>query len=611
MRVLAFVLTLLFLPLMVVAQINWGSAQVAGSGINFASQLCAADFDGDGDMDLAAPDGEPYYNAKIHMYENLGGGDFADHILVTGLVSPRGVNAVDLDQDGDMDLLCTDRAVNGLVFWLENDGTGDFTYHLAGNNLDGGERSCAADFDDDGDLDLASVESGNNSDWDVSWWENDGSQNFTRHLVDEDFWGATHVNTTDLNQDGRVDILATSGYAENWGKVTWYMNMGDGTFERHIVLDQFDRAGNPVAADMNGDGILDLLATSADLNTVAWLEGDGTPEDGGWIEHDLTTTYQQAHGLNVADLDGDGAMDIVTCAWTGDQVSWWQNDGTGVFTEYLIAAFEGPTDVIATDINGDDLLDVVATSTDLDRIAYWEQGGETVPVMLNLTGQNTTVPMNGGLVRYTVTIQNNLDRVFAGTWFWTNVTLPNGNVFGPLMQLPVVIRPYLNASVPGITQYVPGYAPGGTYQLNGYLGFIGNPDLQVTDSFSFIKAGPSPELDQVEFNPDDWAATGTFETVTAAEDGLAIPTEFSVSRAYPNPFNPSTSLTVTLPDAANLRVAVYNVAGQLVATLANGHTGAGSHQLSFNAAHLSSGIYFVHTQVDGAVMGVQKVTLMK
>ena len=88
-------------------------------------------------------------------------------------------------------------------------------------------------------------------------------------------------------------------------------------------------------------------------------------------------------------------------------------------------------------------------------------------------------------------------------------------------------------------------------------------------------------------------------------------TEYSLSTAYPNPFNPTTSLTLAVPKAGYVSVQVYNIMGQAVATLASGYMDANtSTPLTWNASNVSSGMYFVKAEAEGFVT-TQKLLLMK
>ena len=86
--------------------------------------------------------------------------------------------------------------------------------------------------------------------------------------------------------------------------------------------------------------------------------------------------------------------------------------------------------------------------------------------------------------------------------------------------------------------------------------------------------------------------------------------EFSLSSAYPNPFNPTTSMTLAVPVAGKVSVQVYNIMGQVVATLISGHMNASTYTLTWDASSVSSGIYFVKAEAVGSVT-TQKLVLMK
>ena len=91
---------------------------------------------------------------------------------------------------------------------------------------------------------------------------------------------------------------------------------------------------------------------------------------------------------------------------------------------------------------------------------------------------------------------------------------------------------------------------------------------------------------------------------------IVSPATFSLGDAYPNPFNPSTSIALDVSDAGNVNVAVYNLMGQAVATLAEGYMNAGSYTLTWDASNQVSGMYLVRAETAGFV-STQKLLLIK
>ena len=101
----------------------------------------------------------------------------------------------------------------------------------------------------------------------------------------------------------------------------------------------------------------------------------------------------------------------------------------------------------------------------------------------------------------------------------------------------------------------------------------------------------------------------------ASADGMVTLTttevnDFSVSNAYPNPFNPSTSIELNLNKDSYVSVSVYNVAGQLVDQVFAGNLSSANHRFTWNAGFVSSGVYFMNIQVDD-VLETKKLMLVK
>ncbi|MFI5407079.1 MAG: T9SS type A sorting domain-containing protein, partial [Nitrososphaerales archaeon] len=88
------------------------------------------------------------------------------------------------------------------------------------------------------------------------------------------------------------------------------------------------------------------------------------------------------------------------------------------------------------------------------------------------------------------------------------------------------------------------------------------------------------------------------------------PNTYSLEQNYPNPFNPSTIISFSIPQNSQVNLSVFNVLGEKVAMLINEMKDAGSHQVEFNAANLTSGIY-VYKLEAGSFSSVKKMMLLK
>ena len=103
--------------------------------------------------------------------------------------------------------------------------------------------------------------------------------------------------------------------------------------------------------------------------------------------------------------------------------------------------------------------------------------------------------------------------------------------------------------------------------------------------------------------------------LTGVENSGGVPTEFALSQNYPNPFNPSTEIMFAIPKQSNVKVVVYNLRGEEIATLVNQTMSAGNYRAVWNGRtddgrSVASGVYFYHLQADGFT-ATTKMTLLK
>jgi len=100
-------------------------------------------------------------------------------------------------------------------------------------------------------------------------------------------------------------------------------------------------------------------------------------------------------------------------------------------------------------------------------------------------------------------------------------------------------------------------------------------------------------------------------TTNVKVDNNIQPTRYTLAQNYPNPFNPSTTIGYSLPNAGNVTLKVYDLLGKEVATLVNGYQVAGNHKVTFNASHLTSGVYFYRLTTGSSYNVVKKMVLLK
>jgi hypothetical protein len=124
----------------------------------------------------------------------------------------------------------------------------------------------------------------------------------------------------------------------------------------------------------------------------------------------------------------------------------------------------------------------------------------------------------------------------------------------------------------------------------------------------------SPETDELFSYNGEFEITEIIVANSQYEVSVDLPlaASFSLSDAYPNPFNPVTTMTLTMPVSGEMKVEVYNLLGQVVATLASGYMEASTtpYTLTWDASNASSGVYFVQAGLEG-FSTTQKLMLVK
>ena len=91
---------------------------------------------------------------------------------------------------------------------------------------------------------------------------------------------------------------------------------------------------------------------------------------------------------------------------------------------------------------------------------------------------------------------------------------------------------------------------------------------------------------------------------------VIVPSKYALESAYPNPFNPVTTLNFSLPESQEVILQVYNLQGRVIETLVNSNIEAGYHSVQWNGDNYSSGMYFVK-MVAGEYVNTQKLMLVK
>jgi len=190
---------------------------------------------------------------------------------------------------------------------------------------------------------------------------------WTEYAVDSDFSGAVDIYAADLNGDGDLDIVGAAEFAD---EIAWWSNDDGGgvSWTRHTVDANFNGARAVHAADIDGDGEQDIVGGAYIANSISWWE-NGT----GWFEHVITEDFD-AHSVQCADMDGDGDLDVLGAACgADDRIDWWKNlDGSGTeWQNHCISVnIENALSIYPSDLDNDGDQDVICVS-ETDGCVYW------------------------------------------------------------------------------------------------------------------------------------------------------------------------------------------------------------------------------------------------
>jgi hypothetical protein len=237
----------------------------------------------------------------------------------------------------------------------------------------------AGDFNGDGVIDLAAASASSPVSPPVMVALGSGDGTFKAAMTSGVAGGLRAAG--DFNKDGKLDLIVAGGATS---ALTLWPGKGNGTFgpPQPIGSESTFDVGDAVVGDVNGDGNLDVavvLGDGADVNWVYVYPGHGDGTFGAAAAQLLTGTDAGSQQPVLADLNGDGRLDIVVANHYAKTVSIFLNQGAFAFTASDRAIGRNANDVAFADLNGDTKLDmVVANSLSDDSDTTFEDGAVDV-----------------------------------------------------------------------------------------------------------------------------------------------------------------------------------------------------------------------------------------
>lgn len=314
----------------------------------------AADFNNDGILDLAVP---VDYGLSVPVL--LGNGDGTFQSVTAAPTQPgRQIAVGDFNHDGNLDVASVD-GYNGSLLVALGNGNGTFGSGVNYNADSSPDFVATDDLNGDGILDLV-IANYSSNDISVLLGKGDGTfggaANYSANQV-----APYGLVLADFNGDGKLDLaVASVGNSAVRGALTVMLGNGDGTFGAPKLYAK-DNYSSVIAADMNGDGKLDLVAPGYDPSTktgfISILLGNGD----GTFQKPINTTVTVGSGaLLAADYNGDGKLDIAIGDFTGG-VNIFPGNGDGTLQNPVtFGAGNAPSQLIGGDFNSDGAPDIAA-----------------------------------------------------------------------------------------------------------------------------------------------------------------------------------------------------------------------------------------------------------
>ena len=327
-----------------------------GNDLNGTSSTAVADFDGDGNADLAVPVTDL---GQVLVYSGNGRGRFGPPAAYMAGAAANNIVTGDFNGDGHPDLvLGDDRSGSIGLEVLLNDGKGGFNAPAV-IPLDAGyfDQIVPGDFNRDGKLDLVlslPLIPGGPSLYGTVVVLGDGQGGFGGRIVSAGSGGPLAV--ADFNGDGILDI-AVAGMAA----LQVSLGNGGGSFTAVSGFQLGGQAGGVATADLNHDGHVDIAVAEGSLtDRMDTYLGNGS---GDFAVSNIVPSYG-IHGLVAADLNGDGNADLATADVFTNRVSIAKGNGLGGFGAaqafpLLVPVNPAPVDLTAGDFNGDGRPDLV------------------------------------------------------------------------------------------------------------------------------------------------------------------------------------------------------------------------------------------------------------
>jgi len=527
------------------------------------------DYNNDGFLDIYLVNN----GSSNKLYMNTTGTNFTEVGVVMGVANNgtgRGCAIADFNSDGLLDIVVGNFSQSIILYKNNFSSFSRYTDTAGMNLLSYGGSINWFDYNRDGRIDCYV---GNNGIPPRAnyFFRNNNLINFTQIADSVGFTDVTSTLSTacaDFDNDGDVDIF-TGSQTLFAGKTNFlYKNNGNGTFTDVSIasgLLVINYSWGADWGDYDNDGDLDLyVANFNGVNNLFKNNGNGTFTDVALVLGVANNSGSFTCGW--ADYDNDGLLDLFLGNDGNGLDKLFKNNGTA-FTD--VAAAVGMSDMLLSnscswgDFDNNGYLDLYCSNNGVPNRLYKSSGGTNKWLIVKLTGTDLKNAPIGARVTLKAGGNSFMREVQGGSGHNGQNSLPlEFGVGGSIIIDSLIVR-----------------------WPDGDIGRLSNVSTNQILNISEVSTG-----------------------VTV--NGNNIPNKFSLSQNFPNPFNPVTKITYSLPKSTQVYISIFNSLGKKIMTLVNAHEQAGIYNVEVNASELSSGIYFYKIETPDFIES-KKMNLIK
>jgi uncharacterized repeat protein (TIGR01451 family) len=409
----------------------FGAEILIGRVAYVPNRVDVGDIDNDGDLDLVSSSGG---DSKLAWYKNTNGG-FTElqNVITHNLVGASNATLGDIDHDGDLDVMAFAQDQNNAnlssILWYENaDGLGNFTQqHVVVSTTEGILVIRLVDIDHDGDKDIICA-SNNNL---LSLYKNNGNGTFAAQSIFSTYTLNKYLLdmvVADIDNDGDMDVVVSF----NNDEIAWYENSdGQGNLgAKHVIVPNMFYPFSLFVADLDGDTNKEVIFNNRNQNKVGYFKNNGAGVFSAATLIPITGLLHPSIAF-AQDVDNDGDQDLFFNNETGSKLSYLLNDGLANFStpydvytsSYNVNYYRNIPNIVSADFNADGKLDFALAEIALNKVAWFKNLGlfqnkitGTIKLDADVNGCTNTDP---NVPNVLVTTQN-------GTNTFATFSQPNG-----------------------------------------------------------------------------------------------------------------------------------------------------------------------------------------